>query len=53
MTDEEFGAACDEIARLADLIAGGTPEQIYANADGGWWRAFDTLREVYNEWLAS
>lgn len=52
MPDEEFEKACQEVARLADKIAEGTPEQIDAFADSGWWDAMDTLRRVYNDWLA-
>ena len=52
MTDEEFANACDELERLAGLVSEGMPEQIDANADGGWWQAFSTLGGVYNEWLA-
>ena len=51
MDDAEFEALCEQIAELADKVAEGTPEQIAANAEGGWWEASNTLRQVYNDWL--
>jgi hypothetical protein len=51
MTDNEFERACEEIARLADIVAQGTPEQIREYAISGWWDAMDTLRRVYNDWI--
>lgn len=51
MTDAEFEEACVEVARLADLIAEGTPKQIRTYAEDGWWTALETLRQVYNDWL--
>jgi hypothetical protein len=51
VTDDEFSTACDELARLAELVQHGSPEQISANADGGWWAAYEALGRVYNGWI--
>lgn len=51
LTNEEFEVACQEVLRLANVIANGTPEQIAEHAESGWWDAMDTLNRVYSDWL--